>query len=182
VRVRENPHPPRRLNTKIFSKEQRKQRRTIETMVKLNERLCQTCGIQGVVGACKQCHLAYYCSRECQRKDWVEGGHRKECGDVMARKPAGAEKHAADPVSDGLQVEVLGAFFSVEEEWKAGARGYCLDCLHKTGQAPVTSYFCDGCTKARICNMCEFKFQLCRDCRGAHVSRRVPGDGNNGKK
>jgi len=161
-------------------------------MVKLNERLCQTCGIQGVVGACKQCHLAYYCSRECQRKDWVEGDHRKEC-DVFARLYAflkssehaakqAAEKQAANPAPDKdvRHVEALRAFTRVKDQWKSGAWGYCRDCRYTTGLLEVTSHLCNGCTKARICNACEFKFQICRDCREAHVSRRVPGADGNG--
>jgi hypothetical protein len=54
----------------------------------VNGTLCRTCGVQGV-GICKKCRLTYYCSRECQRKDWVEelveGDHRKECDVMMAR-------------------------------------------------------------------------------------------------
>ena len=61
----------------------------------VNGTLCRTCGVQGV-GTCERCSLAYYCSRECQRKDWVEGDHRKEC-DVFARLYAflKSSEHAA---------------------------------------------------------------------------------------
>eukprot|EP00978_Attheya_sp_CCMP212_P039012 scaffold198724_cov35-Attheya_sp.AAC.1 len=38
----------------------------------------------------------------------------------------------------------------------------------------ICLFFCDGCTHARICNQCEARFDFCRDCRGAPVSRRVP--------
>ena len=174
----------------------------------MNGTLCRTCGVQGV-GTCEKCGLAYYCSRECQTKDWVEGDHRKEC-DVFARLYAflkssehaakqavlksaehaakqaaekqAAEKQAANPAPDKdvRHVEALRAFTRVKDQWKSGARGYCRDCRYTTGLLEVTSHLCNGCTKARICNACEFKFQICRDCREAHVSRRVPGADGNG--
>lgn len=28
---------------------------------------------------CGRCELMYYCSKECQQKDWVDGGHKKVC-------------------------------------------------------------------------------------------------------
>ena len=28
---------------------------------------------------CSRCHITMYCSRECQQKDWKEGGHKKQC-------------------------------------------------------------------------------------------------------
>ena len=93
-----------------------------------------------------------------------------------------AEKQAAKPAPDkDVHGEALRAFTRVEDQWKSGARGYCRDCRYTTGLLEVTSHLCNGCTKARICNACEFKFQICWDCREeAHVSRRVPGADGNG--
>ncbi|KAK7006766.1 MYND-type domain-containing protein [Favolaschia claudopus] len=31
---------------------------------------------------CSQCLYAYYCSRECQKQDWKEGGHREACPSI----------------------------------------------------------------------------------------------------
>eukprot|EP00978_Attheya_sp_CCMP212_P034749 scaffold147329_cov95-Attheya_sp.AAC.1 len=139
--------------------------------------VCRVCGNQGT-DRCAQCHMARYCSRACQMADWREGDHRRECptmARLFARMAAAWEGHGeAGPAPGIVQVEVLRAFTSVEQEWEAGANGYCLDCLHQTGHAPVISFFCDGCTHARICNQCEARFDFCRDCRGAPVSRRVP--------
>eukprot|EP00957_Ditylum_brightwellii_P198727 15147105-Ditylum_brightwellii.AAC.1 len=92
----------------------------------------------------------------------------KQAAERQAAEMQGKAKQAADPAPDK------------DDEWKSGAQGYCQDCQYMTGQAPGTSYLCNGCTKARICNACEFKFQLCWDCREAHVSCRVPGADGNG--
>lgn len=32
--------------------------------------------------SCSQCSLAFYCSRECQRNHWKEGGHKDKCDDM----------------------------------------------------------------------------------------------------
>jgi hypothetical protein len=144
--------------------------------------VCRVCENQGTA-RCAQCHMALYCSRACQRTDWREGDHRRECptmARLFARTAAAWEGHGqAGPAPGMVQVGVLGCFTNREQCWEAGALGYCLDCLHQTGQAPVISFFCDGCTQARICNQCEARFDFCRDCRGAPVSRRVPEQNNN---
>lgn len=39
---------------------------------------CETCkGREKKMMVCGQCHQAYYCSRECQKKDWKQ--HKKSC-------------------------------------------------------------------------------------------------------
>jgi ferredoxin-thioredoxin reductase catalytic subunit len=61
-----------------------------------------------------------------------------------------AEKQAANPAPDkDVHVEALRTFTRVEDEWKSGAWGYCRDCRYTTGQVEVTSYLCNGCTKAQ---------------------------------
>jgi len=51
---------------------------------------CEGCGAADVsAGKCKGCHIASYCSIDCQKRDWKEGGHAVECeaiknGDSMA--------------------------------------------------------------------------------------------------
>jgi len=33
----------------------------------------------GIFKSCKACRLVYYCGKECQVRDWKQGGHRKVC-------------------------------------------------------------------------------------------------------
>ena len=41
---------------------------------------CRTCGISGgPVKICSLCKSVSYCSVECQKRDWVRGGHKSEC-------------------------------------------------------------------------------------------------------
>jgi hypothetical protein len=45
---------------------------------------CEGCGkADGSAGKCKGCHLASYCSIECQKRDWKEGGHSVECDAII---------------------------------------------------------------------------------------------------
>ncbi|KAJ6587521.1 hypothetical protein DFH09DRAFT_1427589 [Mycena vulgaris] len=32
---------------------------------------------------CSECQRVYYCSQNCQKLDWVEGGHREACGSIQ---------------------------------------------------------------------------------------------------
>ena len=42
--------------------------------------LCGVCGKEGkVYKQCSRCTCVYYCSVDCQRKHWKEGGHKDEC-------------------------------------------------------------------------------------------------------
>jgi len=52
---------------------------------------CEGCGTagDGSFWQCKGCHLARYCTTECQLRDWEHGGHAQECkaianGDMMS--------------------------------------------------------------------------------------------------
>lgn len=60
---------------------------------------CEGCGKADVsAGQCKGCHVANYCTIECQQRDWKHGGHAAECqaiarGDLM-------ESHAGTLVAD----------------------------------------------------------------------------------
>ncbi|KAI8520313.1 hypothetical protein Bbelb_000670 [Branchiostoma belcheri] len=36
---------------------------------------------------CSRCHLKFYCSKECQAKDWKEGGHKHECKGFVVAVP-----------------------------------------------------------------------------------------------
>mmetsp|Transcript_26875 Transcript_26875/g.65313 ORF Transcript_26875/g.65313 Transcript_26875/m.65313 type:complete len:597 (+) Transcript_26875:189-1979(+) len=36
--------------------------------------------------ACSKCTITYYCGRDCQVKDWKEGGHKQKCKKIAAQK------------------------------------------------------------------------------------------------
>ena len=41
---------------------------------------CRVCGKRGErYKQCSRCTCVYYCSVDCQRKDWKENGHKEEC-------------------------------------------------------------------------------------------------------
>lgn len=40
---------------------------------------CKVCNINGATLKCGQCQNAYYCSEKCQKQDWEEHDHQKEC-------------------------------------------------------------------------------------------------------
>ena len=42
--------------------------------------MCRVCGKEGEgYKQCSRCTCVYYCSVDCQRKDWKENGHKEEC-------------------------------------------------------------------------------------------------------
>lgn len=45
-----------------------------------HDRVCSVCGLFGKQNYCARCKLVFYCSRECQSKDWKR--HRPECVDI----------------------------------------------------------------------------------------------------
>jgi len=51
-------------------------------------RVCFTCGVPGdtegvELSVCAQCKAAFYCSRECQKRDW-KAGHKLDCASVQS--------------------------------------------------------------------------------------------------
>ena len=63
------------------NQEERKDQR--DKVIKLLSLLSSGCGVCGKEGKgykqCSRCTCVYYCSVDCQRKDWKEGGHKDEC-------------------------------------------------------------------------------------------------------
>jgi len=49
-------------------------------VLKKTLRRCHVCHAHDVkVFQCSRCKAVYYCSKECQQKDWTDGEHRKQC-------------------------------------------------------------------------------------------------------
>ncbi|KAJ7617829.1 hypothetical protein FB45DRAFT_932774 [Roridomyces roridus] len=44
---------------------------------------------------CPQCRLCHYCSEDCQRIDWLDGKHRRECGDLYSNRVASPDDLSA---------------------------------------------------------------------------------------
>ena len=43
--------------------------------------MCHCCGLKRFdnMKKCSKCKSVYYCSRKCQKYDWVRNGHKDEC-------------------------------------------------------------------------------------------------------
>ena len=57
---------------------------------------CKCCGATGVpLKKCAGCETVYYCSPECQKKDWKEGGenmHKIQCARLVEMRARYMEK------------------------------------------------------------------------------------------
>ena len=52
----------------------------ITEMLSALSSMCRVCGKKGEgYKQCSRCKCVYYCSVDCQRKDWKENGHKEEC-------------------------------------------------------------------------------------------------------
>ena len=71
------------------SKNKHKSAHRVEHHFLRSFRTCEGCGTGTGEGkrlyACAQCKLAFYCSRECQKKHW-KAGHKQHCATATARK------------------------------------------------------------------------------------------------
>lgn len=77
-------------------------RRKFGTKVKENYR-CEWCTAPLTqLKRCDRCQLAYYCSRECQVKDWKKGGHKGCC--KPPSKPQSTAPEGAVYLRDGTLV------------------------------------------------------------------------------
>ena len=63
-------------------------------------KVCKCCGASGAdLKRCTQCMTFCYCSTECQRKDWKEGGenrHKVQCARLKEQKALYKEKKAKE--------------------------------------------------------------------------------------
>ena len=50
----------------------------------LNWHSCRVCGESlRPLKLCSMCKSVHYCSRECQKLDWRDGGHKDECKEIQ---------------------------------------------------------------------------------------------------
>ena len=63
--------------TEEFDKDDKKE---ITEILSALSSMCRVCGKKGErYKQCSRCTCVYYCSVDCQRKDWKENGHKEEC-------------------------------------------------------------------------------------------------------
>ena len=63
--------------TEKFDEDQKKQ---ITEILSALSSMCSVCGKKGEgYKLCARCTCVYYCSVDCQRKDWKENRHKEEC-------------------------------------------------------------------------------------------------------
>ncbi|KAJ3290375.1 hypothetical protein HDU79_003360, partial [Rhizoclosmatium sp. JEL0117] len=43
---------------------------------------CCVCETKGPTQVCAGCQSRSYCSKDCQRSDWKEGGHKRQCKEI----------------------------------------------------------------------------------------------------
>ena len=56
------------------------QKKAIAEILSALSSMCRVCGKKGErYKQCSRCTCVYYCSVDCQRKDWKENGHKEEC-------------------------------------------------------------------------------------------------------
>lgn len=75
------------------------------------------------VKRCSKCRVAQYCSRECQKKHWKEGGHKQQC------KRLREERKCVGDGSDSVILDVAGhdnraTRFCAKGDFKAAANEY----------------------------------------------------------
>lgn len=56
---------------------------------------CAACDALGATKVCGGCKVTRYCSKECCRRDWKTGGHKKECQEIQSRAPLRTSGSAA---------------------------------------------------------------------------------------
>lgn len=98
-----------------------------------NTASCATCGKENADSKCSKCKMVYYCSSECQQKDWQS--HKETCF----------------PFRQGVALcDVCNATQEVEHNCCQCGTLYCTPCLEK--EKPVK---CMGCEKpmAKVCRL-----------------------------
>ena len=80
--------------------------------------VCFHCGKSGAkLRSCSQCHRAYYCDRECQRRDWPR--HKPACKAAVAAEAKRATRRAA----------WKAAAAAARREGGSGGKVVCVICI-----------------------------------------------------
>ena len=64
------------------------------SLAQLEDRFCAQCSLSDRESGekhrpCSRCKIAFYCSVECQRKHWKEGGHKRHCVPMAEQSSGG---------------------------------------------------------------------------------------------
>lgn len=120
--------------------------------------ICEYCGLQALgLPRCAKCKQVYYCSNECQRRDW-KAKHKSKCKEFQSRKenvfsqtmgrqlPMKKEKrHGNNPCSPKNQC------YTDDDKNRSKTRGKCAEC----GKTISVTFTCRRCQKVNYCSrMC----------------------------
>ena len=87
--------------------------------------------VQAFTGAklrsCTTCRDAWYCSKDCQAHDWVDGGHRTRCAEIMS---------AFSKLSQAASAESDGSFEETETEPARVTKAFKTE----PGEQPVQNF------------------------------------------
>jgi hypothetical protein len=100
---------------------------------------CKKVGELDTMKRCGRCRRACYCSVECQKLHWIEGGHKKVC---RKEGSSGARSDAMQGASGGVDTPLKHPCpICLDNEDDASDAGLCLSC----GQL-----FCSSCSKSLV--------------------------------
>lgn len=114
------------------------------------QRVCASCSVsrdRKEMRWCAQCRSVSYCSRECQKKHWKLGGHRRECKPLTTEAPASAASGSAS----GRGPPLKGGWWA--------ATGTSKQLLHPCPSCGVKE---DDCAESGLCFTCGQLY--CSDC------------------
>ena len=77
-----------------------------------HDRMCSKCGLFGKQNYCARCKLVFYCSRECQSKDWKR--HKPECIDISKLQLSTSSYVEIDPAKTPEEREYASAISNID--------------------------------------------------------------------
>ncbi len=102
------------------------QERYLELSRRPRSTACSCCGAEAAEGGkklqvCSTCHRKAYCSADCQRQDWKEGGHKRSCRprkDFRKDDVVVAQGIESKPELNGQLMVVVGPAPASEGRWQ----------------------------------------------------------------